>query len=149
MVRYPTRRAVSAGGLVIDDRPGGRWVLLIARRNQAGALQWSLPKGGLESGEDHATAAVREVSEETGLQCAITGELGVIDYWFVWRDDGVRYHKYVHYFTIRPESGSLGARDDEADDIAWLPVDEALDRLSHDNEREIVARVAHQARPAR
>ncbi len=148
MSRYPTRHAVSAGGLVIDDRPSGRWVLLIARRNQAGTMQWTLPKGGLEEGEDHAAAAIREVREETGIECVITGELGVVDYWFVWRDDGVRYHKYVHYFTMRPLTGSLTGRDDEADDVAWLPFDEAMARLAHHNERQVVGR-ATPVRPSR
>lgn len=35
-----------------DDPPNGR--------------HWSTPGGGLEAGEDHATAAVRELLEETG-----------------------------------------------------------------------------------
>ena len=140
MPRYPTRRAVSAGGLVVDDRPTGPWVLLIARRNQAGTLLWSLPKGGLEDGESHAEAALREVREETGLVCEITGELGVVDYWFLWHEDAVRYHKYVHYFTMRPLRGRLDDRDDEAEDIEWLPLAEALERLAHENERELVSR---------
>lgn len=148
MSRYPTRHAVSAGGLVIDDRADGRWVVLIARRNQAGKLLWSLPKGGLEDGEDHAAAALREVREETGLACRITGSLGVVDYWFVWREDAVRYHKWVHYFTMRPEGGSLDERDEEADDVAWLPFDEAIERLSHDNERALVQQTPSIVPPA-
>src|SRR5687767_7947638 len=98
MARYPTRRATSAGGLVYDDRPDGRWVVLIAHRNASGALQWTLPKGGLEDGEDLETAALREVREETGFTAEVRRKLGVVDYWFVWRPDQVRYHKYVHYY---------------------------------------------------
>ena len=123
---------------MIDDRPDGRWLLLIARRNYAGELQWSLPKGGLEPGEGHEAAAVREVREETGLECSILGRLGVVDYWFVWREDEVRYHKYVHYFTMRAEGGDLSARDDEADEVEWMPLDVALETLSHSNERQLI-----------
>lgn len=138
MARYPVKRAVSAGGLVVADRPDGRWVVLISRRSAAGTLQWTLPKGRLEDGEDLATAAVREVREETGLDCAIESELGVVDYWFVWRPDEVRYHKYVHYYRMRHVGGDLSAHDDEAEDVEWLPVDEAMRRLTHPNERRLV-----------
>lgn len=139
MARYPTRRAVSAGGLVCDDRPEGRWVVLISRRNTAGQLQWTLPKGGLEDGEDLEEAAVREVREETGLACEIDEKLGVIDYWFVWRPEQVRYHKYVHYYLMTSDGQGPQPRDDEAEDVVWLPFAEALGRLTHPNERRLVA----------
>lgn len=138
MARYPTRRAVSAGGLVVDDRPDGRWVVLISRRSAAGTLQWTLPKGGLEGDERREDAALREVREETGLDCDIVAELGTIDYWFVWRPDEVRYHKYVHYFVMRHRGGDPAPRDDEAEDVEWFPLAEALARLTHANERDLV-----------
>jgi 8-oxo-dGTP pyrophosphatase MutT (NUDIX family) len=139
MARYPTKRAVSSGGLVYEDRPDGRWVVLISRRNAAGQLQWTLPKGGLEDGEDLPAAAVREVREETGLRCSITAELGVVDYWFVWKPDEVRYHKFVHYYLMEHDGEDPAPRDDEAEDVVWLPIDQALGRLTHPNERRLVA----------
>ncbi len=145
MTRYPTRRAVSAGGVVVDDRPEGRHVVLISRRSVTGELQWTLPKGGLEEGEDLAAAAVREVREETGFAGEILDELGVVDYWFVWRPDEVRYHKFVHYFLMRTVGGSPSPRDDEAEDVEWLPFDEAVRRLTHPNERALLERARDQA----
>lgn len=142
MARYPTRRATSAGGLVYSDRPDGRWVVIIAHRDTAGRLRWTLPKGGLECGEDLEAAAIREVLEETGLKAEITGKLGVVDYWFVWKPDRVRYHKYVHYFLMAHRGGDLHQRDDEAEDVRWVPLGEAMTRLSHANERRLV-RDAH------
>lgn len=142
MVRYPTQRAVSAGGLVVDDRPDGTWVVLIAHRNAAGSIQWTLPKGGLEDGEDLESAAVREVREETGLEAEVVRKLGVVDYWFVWRPDEVRYHKFVHYFLMQYRGGDMASRDDEAEEVAWLPLAQALSRLSHVNERELVRAVS-------
>lgn len=146
--RYPTQRAISAGGLVFDDRTDGRWVVLISRRNAAGDLQWTLPKGGLEEGEDHRGAALREVREETGLDCEIVSELGVVDYWFVWRPEEVRYHKFVHYYLMRHLGGDPAPRDDEAEDVEWFPVENALQRLSHANERELVAAARVAVAPA-
>jgi 8-oxo-dGTP pyrophosphatase MutT (NUDIX family) len=139
MARYPTKQAVSAGGLVFEDRPDGRWVVLISRRNAAGQLQWTLPKGGLEDGEGLEAAAIREVEEETGLRSAITEKLGVVDYWFVWRPDEVRYHKYVHYYLMTHLGGDIHAHDDEAEDVEWMPIAEAVRRLTHSNERRLVS----------
>lgn len=145
MPRYPTRRAVSAGGLVFDDRPDGRWVVLIAHRNAAGAIQWTLPKGGPEDGEDLEQAALREVREETGLEAEVVDKLGVVDYWFVWRPDEVRYHKFVHYFLMAHRGGDMTSRDDEAEEVVWLPFAEAVARLTHHNERALVRAAEHVA----
>lgn len=141
MARYPTRQAVSAGGLVRDERRDGAWVVVISRRNAAGRLQWTLPKGAVEEGETLEEAAVREVREETGLDCAIVDKLGVIDYWFVWKPDGVRYHKFVHYYVMRHRGGDAHPRDDEAEDVVWVPLPEAMERLSHLNERRLVGKL--------
>lgn len=139
MPRYPTKRATSAGGVVCDDRDDGqRWVLLIALRNAAGKPQWTLPKGGIEEGESPEAAALREVREETGYGASIVHRLGTIDYWFVWRPDKVRYHKYVHYYFMRYDGEPPGERDDEAEHVEWVPIDAALVRLAHRNERNLV-----------
>lgn len=122
-----------------EQRGDGRhWVLLIARRNAAGKPQWTLPKGGIEDGETAEEAAVREVREETGYGATVVAPLGTIDYWFVWRPDKVRYHKYVHYYLMRPDGSPPGERDDEAEHVEWVPIEVALVRLAHRNERNLV-----------
>ena len=50
----------AAGGLVYN----GRNEILFIRRNK----KWDLPKGKIEKGETHHQAAMREVSEETGIK---------------------------------------------------------------------------------
>lgn len=122
-----------------DDRPDGqRWVLLIARRNAAGHIQWTLPKGGIEDGESNEQAALREVREETGHGALIVTLIDTIDYWFVWRPDRVRYHKFVHYYFMWWDGQEPGDRDDEAEHVEWVPSEIALLRLAHRNERRLV-----------
>lgn len=144
MPQYPTKQATSAGGVVCDDRDDGRrWVLLIASLNAAGRPQWTLPKGGIESGETDEQAAIREVLEETGHGAVISHLLGTIDYWFVWRPDKIRYHKYVHYYFMWWDGQPPGERDDEAEHVEWVPIEIALLRLAHRNERKLVEQARH------
>jgi 8-oxo-dGTP pyrophosphatase MutT (NUDIX family) len=58
---YDLYKPVDAGGGVVKNESGH--VLMIYRRGK-----WDLPKGKLDDGEDIADCAIREVSEETGLQ---------------------------------------------------------------------------------
>jgi 8-oxo-dGTP pyrophosphatase MutT (NUDIX family) len=133
-----TARATSAGGIVVNDRGD---VLMIARRSPAGKQQWTLPKGLVESGESAEETAVREVAEETGVVAEITGEARTIDYWFVWKPDDVRYHKFVHYFPMRALSNEAGPRDSEAEEVAWFPPHDAVARASFGNEKAVLGDV--------
>lgn len=136
-----TATAISAGGVVV----GPEGVLLIARRNPKGELQWTLPKGVVEAGEDPAATAVREVREETGIDAEIVAEAGTIDYWFVWKPDDTRYHKFVHYFFMRPTGGDFSRRDEEAEDVRWVPAAEAASAASFPNERDVIARALEES----
>ena len=113
--RYPTKRATSAGGLVYADRPDGRWVVLIAHRDTSGRLQWTLPKGGLEEGEDLEEAAVREVLEETGLRVQVGAPVGRVR---IPAGDGVVY-AVTDYRCMLSGPGQEPRAGDDADDVVF------------------------------
>ena len=92
--------------------------------------------------------AVREVSEETGLEVRITGPLDLIEYTFV--KSGTRIHKTVHYFMMEPVGGDLARHDHEFDQVRWVDFAEAASLLTFETERALVAQAAGRldAKPA-
>lgn len=134
----PVVNETSAGGIIVKPVDGIAWVAVIARRNRGGRLEWCLPKGHLEGDETAEEAAVREVSEETGIYGQILTHLATIDYWFSGTDR--RVHKVVHHFLLEALSGELTTENDpdqEAEDVAWIRLDEVASRLAYPNERRI------------
>lgn len=130
----------SAGGLVID-RSGTKGLLigrLDVKDQTREKLLWSLPKGHIEEGETPEQAAIREVHEETGIECAIDKSLGVIDFWFM--AGGKRIHKTVHHFVFRETGGRIAPQVSEVDDVRWFPITEIVDRLAYPDERKLIAR---------
>jgi ADP-ribose pyrophosphatase YjhB (NUDIX family) len=63
---------VCAVSAVLADDDG--WILLIRRTDNN---YWSIPGGGVEPGESVSQATAREVREETGIECEVTGLIGI------------------------------------------------------------------------
>jgi ADP-ribose pyrophosphatase YjhB (NUDIX family)/ketosteroid isomerase-like protein len=111
--RYPPRPVVGIGGAIVQD---GR-VVLIKRRYEPLAGQWSLPGGTLELGETLEAAVAREMLEETGLQVAVGPVVDVFDRILLDPDERVRYHFVLIDYLCRPVGGALCAGSDVADAV--------------------------------
>lgn len=136
--RLPAVEERSAGGVVVDIQGGIARIAVIARRNRAGRLEWCLPKGHIEGEETLCETAAREVAEETGIEARVLLKLGTIDYWFATGDR--RVHKFVHHYLLEATGGYLTIENDpdqEAVDVAWLPLQDAHRHLTFPNERRI------------
>ena len=138
--RSPVQKEVSAGGVVYRREGDLIEVVLASRRTRRGQLAWGLAKGGIEDGEDHEQAAVREVREETGYDAEIEASLGETKYFYVWEDTRIR--KTVHFFLMRCTGGDPDERDDEMEEIRWFPLDRALKRAAYRGERDVLQRAA-------
>ena len=123
----------AAGGIPVRDGPDGIEVLVVHRPRYS---DWSFPKGKCLPDESDEACALREVGEETGLECALEEELPSTSY----RDSKDR-PKRVRYWRMRIVGGSLGF-ENEVDDARWVSLPEAEALLSYDRDREVVRALA-------
>ena len=92
----------------------GAEVLLIRRRNAPRAGEWSLPGGRIEWGEAAATAALRELREETGVNAELIGLVDVVDGVFR-TGDAIWAHYVLVDFAARWTGGEPVAADDASE----------------------------------
>jgi 8-oxo-(d)GTP phosphatase len=123
----------AAGCVVWRPGPSEPEVLLIHRPRYD---DWSYPKGKLDAGESNLEAAVREVREETGLTVVIGPRLPDQQYLV---DNG--QSKVVAYWAARAPADADISRyrhNDEIDDLAWVAVSAAQQRLTHPRDAQLL-----------
>ena len=129
------KQMVSAGGVVYRLNHGQVEVVVCSRESPA---IWALPKGTPNPGETRHETALREVTEETGLEVEIDDFIDSIDYWFARSSDGTRCHKTVFFFLMSAIGGAVSMHDHEFDVVQWLPPERVLNMLTYENEVRIV-----------
>ena len=83
---------------------------------------------------------MREVREEAGITCEIVEKIDSVDYWYVdrWGKEPARIHKYVHFYLMKYISGEVTDHDDEVVDVRWSDIEEAIDTLAFNDEKNMV-----------
>jgi ADP-ribose pyrophosphatase YjhB (NUDIX family) len=140
--QYPARPIVGVGAVVLDAR--GQ-VVLIRRRFEPLAGQWSLPGGMLEIGEALEEGAAREVREETGLEVSVGPMIETFDR--ITRDEAgrVKYHFVLVDFLCRAVSGQLRAGSD-VDAVALVSPDGLSDYRLTTKATAVITRALEMAR---
>ncbi|MGD0746460.1 MAG: NUDIX hydrolase [Acidimicrobiales bacterium] len=126
----PTEIVQAAGGLVVRRHNGLLQIVVVHRPVQ---LDWSFPKGKLETGETFELAALREVREETGMTCRLLRFVGHTEYL-----DRKGRPKAVAYWIMAAESGFF-TPNEEVDELLWLSLESAGRLLSYSRDQELVA----------
>ena len=113
---YPDRPFVGVGAVIVDEAAR---VLLVKRRFEPLAGQWSLPGGAVDVGETLQACVIREMREETGLEVEVGPVIEVFDRIMHDADGRVQYHYVLVDYVCRPAGGTLAAASDVAD-VAWV-----------------------------
>jgi ADP-ribose pyrophosphatase YjhB (NUDIX family) len=131
-------REFSAGAVFVR-RLRGRWWLAAIRPGGKPEGTWALPKGNVGHGESPEVTALREVTEETGLEGVSAGKLGDVRYVYTRR--GIRVFKVVSFFLVRYRRGRIDDVPDhfrhEVAEARWLPLEEAPQLLAYGGERDM------------
>jgi 8-oxo-dGTP diphosphatase len=106
--------------------------LILVRRTRYN--DWALPKGKVEANEQPLQAAIREVREETGCEVECQGFAGEIRY----EVEGIP--KIVLFWQMSLVRQEPLEENDEITEAIWLPIPQAIARMTYESERELVAR---------
>jgi 8-oxo-(d)GTP phosphatase len=134
----------AAGALLWRPGEQGPEVVLVHRPRYD---DWSFPKGKCMPGEHVLITAVREVAEETEIETILGRKLRTVRY----LSDG--RPKQVDYWAARPAAQVAGGADgpfepapftpnEEVDELAWLPLTAAGDRLTYRHDTDVLSEFA-------
>lgn len=127
-------REKSCGAVLFRTAAHGRTFLVL----HSALGHWTLCKGHVEPGESEHETAAREIREETGLDVAfVDGFRQVITY-----SPAPGVTKDVVFFLGRAGDGPVTCQPEEVRQAQFLPLGEALARLTHPSDRETLAKAA-------
>jgi len=104
-----------AVGAIVGNEAGE---ILLVQRKDSGI--WLYPTGWADVGYSPAEVAVKEVSEETGIECEPLRLLGVVD---GQRMGFSRFGMYMLLFHCKATGGALAPHPLETADVGWFAAD--------------------------
>lgn len=128
---------LAAGAILWREQAGDLRVLLVHRPKYR---DWSWPKGKTDPGETLPECAVREVREETGYTIRLGLPLPAARYVV-----GRKLRKHVAYWSAEIRDTSTPGPENlkEIDQIRWVSLEEARNKLSRFADREQLEVVEH------
>ena len=120
----------AAGGVVCREGSSGETEIVVVHRPAYD--DWTLPKGKVDSDETPEECALREVKEETGFRCELGRPVGCTAY-----VDRRGRNKVACYWVMEVISGRFRPGG-EVDRMAWLPVADAVKRLTYERDKALI-----------
>lgn len=125
--------AHSAGAVLYTRRSGEiRYLLVREKLGHTG-----FPKGHLEGNETVYEAAAREILEETGLSAELQTDFREETLYLL--REGSKW-KWVTYFAARYETDAFPVHTGEVADFMELPYTEAMEALTYQNTKDLLAK---------
>ena len=109
---------VPSVNVVVSNAAGE--VLLIRRSDND---NWAVPGGAIDLGESLVQAAVRETREETGIDCEVTGLVGIYTdprHVILYTSNGEARQEFSIVLTARSTGGDP-MPSDESSEARWVP----------------------------
>jgi 8-oxo-dGTP diphosphatase len=131
--QYPKRPVLGVGALLF----AGDRVLLIQRGQEPLQGYWSLPGGGVETGERLEDAVIREVWEETGLQVSADSIATVFERIIPDEAGQCEYHYVLIDFYCTVVGGSLCAGSDSCA-AQWVEIGAMSQLPMTEGTREVI-----------
>ncbi|MBR6767108.1 MAG: NUDIX domain-containing protein [Clostridia bacterium] len=108
------------------------WNVLLIRHTKGKHV--SFPKGHMETGETESQTAEREILEETGLKVRVDRRFRAENRYNIRPDT----QKLVVIFAAVTRQSELRPQPEEIAEAYWLPVEQALARLTYERDRKIM-----------
>ena len=119
-------------GAVIFRKSKGIWNVLLIRHARGKHI--SFPKGHMEPGELESHTAEREVFEETGIRVKVDRRYRAENRYNIRTD----IQKLVVIFAAVTTQKEIIPQPEEIAEATWVPIDEALTRLTYERDRKIL-----------
>lgn len=119
-------------GAIVFRKIGGSYRYLLIKNKRS--VHWSFPKGHVEEGESDEDTALREVFEESGLHIEIVPGFKTTSEYLI---QG-RVEKTVNIYVATTSDTNTTIQEEEIEDYAWLPYEQALKRLKFENDKKIL-----------
>lgn len=123
----------SCGAIVYRKFHGNIEILLIKHINSG---HWSFPKGHVESDETEMETAKREIKEETSIDVMIDPTFRETVTYSPRRDTV----KVVVYFLAKARNVNFVPQEGEIAEIRWVDLAHAVNLLTYENDKTIVAK---------
>lgn len=118
-------------GAVIYKYENSKLYILLLKHNQG---HWSFSKGHIENEETEKETALREIKEETNLDVCIDNNFRYLTTYSP-KENTI---KDVVYFVATPLNDDIKIQEKEISEISWYSAIEALDKITYDNDKQVL-----------
>ena len=138
-----TKTDISYGVVPVIKNAEGIWqVLIVHQISYRGDDFWIFPKGHAEGDETPTETALRELEEETGIYNVTLEPSASFSIFYSFKHEDVQIDKTVEYYLgYCADTTTLITQPQEIKELSWCDFDTAMNLLTHQNSKDVLAQV--------